>query len=159
MNEENQRAVAGTLTSLETITRALSEPEAGVADLPGSMNSTLAEIQATVTDLRGMLKDASPGLNSGLANVERAWRELSRASFSMASSRAAVATERLNDWVTANDREMQEFVGDGLGQVPALITDIREAVREMENLLADIRRDPSGIIYQAPDDAVPVEED
>ncbi len=129
------------------MTHALAAPESGLADLPGSVNQTLGEIQATVVDVRALLSESGPDLQAGLANVEAATQNL------------ADITGSLTDWLDRNEAEMEQFVGEGLGQVPALISDIRDAVREMEKLLADIRREPSGLIYQTADGAVPVEEE
>jgi hypothetical protein len=47
-----------------------------------------------------------------------------------------------------SDGEMQEFMGDGLGQVPELISETRETLREVEKLVRSLREDPSRLIYR-----------
>ena len=66
--------------------------------------------------------------------------------------------ERLDGWTAANDREMSEFVGGGLGQVPDLITETRSTLRMLNKLIEDLRETPSSIVYQPEKDAIPVEE-
>ena len=49
-------------------------------------------------------------------------------------------------------------MGDGLGEVPALISDARETLREIDKLVMDLRENPSKLIYKPNEDAVDVEQ-
>ena len=52
---------------------------------------------------------------------------------------------------------MNAFMEDGLGQIPALVSDARATLREVEKLVKALRDDPSKLIYQPNEDAVEVE--
>ena len=75
-----------------------------------------------------------------------------------ASSSLVIIVERLETWTTSNDSEMSSFMGDGLGEVPALISDARETLREIDKLVMDLRENPSKLIYKPNEDAVDVEQ-
>ena len=49
---------------------------------------------------------------------------------------------------------MNAFMEDGLGQVPALVSDARSTLREIEKLVKELREDPSAFIYKPQQDAV-----
>ena len=53
---------------------------------------------------------------------------------------------------------MNAFLEDGLGQVPALITDARTALREIEKLMNELRENPSRLMYKPNEDPVKVEQ-
>lgn len=146
LNEDNQRILQDTLANIESMTGVLSAKDSGLAQLPATLNGTLNEIQATAEELRVLLQEGGPGLTAALDNMDRVTRNL------------AEVSARLDDWIEVNEAEMQSFVGEGLGQVPELVTDARSAIRELEKLLEQLRLDPSEVIYQVPEDAVPVEE-
>jgi ABC-type transporter Mla subunit MlaD len=92
-----------------------------------------------------MVIELKPGLTSSLDNLDQA------------SSHLAKITERLDVWTTGNDKQMNAFMGDGLGQVPALLEDARATLREVEKLISDLREDPSVLIYKPNESDVDVE--
>ncbi|MBT8072819.1 MAG: hypothetical protein HKP21_03835, partial [Xanthomonadales bacterium] len=83
-----------------------------------------------------------PGLVSTLENLEQTTGNLER------------MTARLEEWTASNDQDMNAFMGDGLGQVPALVEDTRETLREIRKLVRDLRKDPSQLIYQPNEETV-----
>ena len=52
---------------------------------------------------------------------------------------------------------MEDFLNNGLGQVPELVSDARDALREMEKLLQELRDNPSRLVYKPVDNAVNLE--
>ena len=92
-----------------------------------------------------MAGDLEPGLSASVANLDKATRNL------------ANITQRLDEWAATNDTEMNAFMKDGLGQVPALVTDARAALREVEKLMNELRENPSRLMYQPNEDSVEVE--
>jgi uncharacterized phage infection (PIP) family protein YhgE len=93
-----------------------------------------------------MTETLKPGLSSTVANLDEAARNLAK------------LTGRLEAWTATNDTDMSAFMGEGLGQVPALVADARATLREIEKLVKDLREDPSKLIYKPNEDALKVEQ-
>ena len=53
---------------------------------------------------------------------------------------------------------MDDFLNNGLGQVPDLVSDARDALREMEKLMQEIRDNPSSLVYKPADDSIRIEQ-
>ena len=142
----NQTLVTGTLENIESLTRALRSEEQAFASLPDNLSTTLGEVQSTLGELQAAASDVRPGLTSTMQNIEEM------------SERLASLTGRLDAWAGQNSSDMNEFLNNGLGQVPELVSDARSTLREMEKLLQDIREDPSSLVYQPADNAVDSEQ-
>jgi phospholipid/cholesterol/gamma-HCH transport system substrate-binding protein len=140
---DNQQLISGTLNNIESLTRALKSEEEAFATLPANLASTLGEVQMTLGELRDVAGDIKPELAATMQNVEQM------------SARLANLTGRLDDWTESNSQDMNHFLDNGLGQVPELVSDARDALREMEKLLKAIREDPSSLVYKPADNSVP----
>lgn len=146
LGEENQQAVADALNNIERLTQTLTGQEAQIRALPGALDATLTELRAVTSQVRSLLDEAGPKTTRALDHVEGTTAELH-----------AVAA-RLDQWLERHDGDLDAFTADGLGQVPALISDTRDTLREMEKLLESLQRDPSRAVYQPASDAIVVEE-
>ena len=146
LDPTNQALVRDTLVNIESVTGALADQQAALASVPGDLQATLAQIRDAGAQLSGLLETAGPGVT---ASVE---------SFEAAAARLDDITGQLETWLVSNDAEVEAFVANGLGQVPALIEDARRTLREMEKLMANLRADPDRLIYKTQSDAVPSEE-
>jgi phospholipid/cholesterol/gamma-HCH transport system substrate-binding protein len=146
LDDTNQTAVRQALANVEHMTASLASTESGLQQLPASLQATLADVQATSTELRKLLQGAGPGLQVSISNIEQATGQL------------AGVTHRLDSWLLEHDDEVRQFMGDGLGEVPGLVNDARSALRELDKLLEQLRRDPSTLIYRPERDSVPVED-
>ncbi len=146
LGEENQRAAAEVLGNVERLTQALAAQEEQLNALPGALDATLADLRSATGQVQSLLAEAGPKATAALANVEATTAELQ-----------AVAT-RLDLWLERHDGDMETFAAEGLGQVPALVSDTRDTLREMEKLMESLRHDPSRAIYRQESGAVVVEE-
>lgn len=146
LGEENQRSVAEVLANIERLTGALTAQEARLNALPGTLDDTLREIQALVRQVDQLVVDAGPQATATLANLEAATADVQH------------ITTRLDSWLLRHDADMQTFTADGLGQVPALVGDTRDAIRELEKLLESLRHEPSKALFQPPSNAIVVED-
>jgi ABC-type transporter Mla subunit MlaD len=79
-------------------------------------------------------------------------KQLNEASTSLANISA-----RMDGWLTENDRQMEQFMSAGLAQIPALIADTRNTMRELEKLLVELRDNPSQLVYKPQTEPVVVE--
>jgi phospholipid/cholesterol/gamma-HCH transport system substrate-binding protein len=134
--------IAETLENIESLTSALKAKEDAFASLPESLTATLQDVQATLLELKSIAGDVRPGLSQTMQNVETM------------SERLASLINRLDTWAGNNNDDMNEFLNNGLGQVPELVSDARDALREMEKLLKEIREDPSVLLYKPADGSI-----
>ena len=146
MGGDNQALVSGTLHNIESLTRTLQEQEEAFAALPASLNNTLANMQEILSQLSETAAEVRPGLAATMQNIERM------------SERLASLTSRLDQWAGENSSDMEDFLNNGLGQVPALVSDARDALRDLEKLLQELRDDPSSLVYKPVDDAINLDE-
>lgn len=140
VGEENRFLVTDTLRNIQTLTGALAGRETAFADLPGAIHDTLAEFQESLQEVQETVAELRPGLGATTDNLARASGDL------------AGVIARLDAWVTEHGEGMEDFMAEGLGQVPQLITDARAMLREVEKLTRSLREDPSQVLYR------PVEE-
>ena len=145
LGEENRKAVTQSLENLGSLTDSLAGSKETIAALPADVNRTLTDIQAMVGQLQGLIEQAQPGINSTLDNINRSSENLAR------------LTEKLDEWMRNNEANLQRFVEDGLGEAPALISGTREAMRELEMLVAGLKEDPSQLIYRPREDSLEIE--
>ena len=135
LDENNQAALAGSLANIEAMTESL----------PGELRTVLAEGENTLRQLRSTLDQAQP-------DVVATMKQLNEASTSLANISA-----RMDGWLTENDRQMEQFMSAGLAQIPALIADTRNTMRELEKLLVELRDNPSQLVYKPQTEPVVVE--
>jgi phospholipid/cholesterol/gamma-HCH transport system substrate-binding protein len=146
LDEKNQASVRAALANMERLSEALAHSETGVGQVANDLRATLGDVRLAIGDLRQLVQVAGPGVQTSIVNIERA------------TSQLADVTGRLDGWLSTHETEVRQFVGDGLGQVPGLIRDSRNTLRELDKLLEQLRRDPSVLIYKPERNAVPVEE-
>ena len=146
LGENNRQAVNAVLTDVERLTDALAAQEDRLATLPGALEETLTELRGVIGQVDVLLADAGPQASAAMVNVASATARLDR------------MTERLDGWLERHDEDMRALTADGLAQVPALMDDTRDALRELEKLLESLRQDPSRALYQPASNAIVVEE-
>ena len=145
LGEENREFVSTMLGDLSKVTAALASQEEAISDIPVLLNEAIEELHSTLVQIKTQAGNLEPGLSSTIKNLDKATASL------------ATMTERLETWTAANDTDMNAFMEDGLGQVPALVADARATLREIEKLVKDLRKDPSKLVYKPNKDAVDVE--
>ncbi len=144
-SENNSAAIDSTLKNLESLVSSLAESRETIANLPSELERTLAGIQATVDRLQGILKGVEPGLSSAIDNIN------------LSSENLASLTARLDTWMAQNEAELQRFVKQGLDEVPELVSNARQAVRQLEKLVQELQDDPSQLIYRPRANALEIE--
>jgi phospholipid/cholesterol/gamma-HCH transport system substrate-binding protein len=146
LGEENRQFVSDVLEDIATVTSALASQEESISEIPDNLNDTIEELHNSLKQIKTMAANLEPGLASTVTNLDKATDNLEK------------ITQRLAAWTAENDTDMNAFMGDGLGQVPALVTDARATLREIEKLAKDLREDPSILIYKPNEDVVDVEQ-
>ena len=142
LGEENREFVRDMLSDFSSVTGALAAKEETIGEIPVLLAEAIKDLQDTLVQIKSMAGNLEPGLLSAVANLEETTQHL------------AEMTGRLETWTATNDPEMNAFMEDGLGQVPALISDARRTIREIEKLVRDLRADPSSLIYKPNENTV-----
>jgi len=146
LGEENREFVSGILGDLAALSSALALKEETISELPDLLKKALEELNRSLAQISAMAGDLRPGLSSTVTNLERA------------SSSLGEMTALLESWLVANDNDMNAFMKDGLGEIPALVSDARLSLREIEKLIKDLRENPSALIYEPNDETIDVEQ-
>lgn len=146
LGEENREFVSNMLEDVAKVTSALASEEETINELPGLLKQAIEELHTGLEQIKSMAGKLEPGLSVTVDNLGKTADSLAK------------MTDRLEVWTAANDADMNAFMGDGLGQVPALISDARATLRELEKLVKDLREDPSILIYKPNEKTVEVEQ-
>jgi len=146
LGETNQESVAKILADLATVSDTLASRQEAIGEIPVTLNNAMTELHASLVTIKSMAGNLEPELMATMANISRLTDDLAKVS------------ARLDEWTAANDGDMNAFMEDGLGQVPALVSDARNTLREIEKLVKELREDPSVLIYQPREDPIDVEQ-
>ena len=145
LGEENRMFVTRVLDDLASVSATLAAEKEFISELPVLLRGTINELNDTIVRIKSMTQEIEPGVVSTIANLEQTMANLE------------AMTARMETWTANSDTEMNAFMGDGLGQFPALVSEGRATLRELEKLAKDLREDPSKIIYQTKEGSVEVE--
>jgi phospholipid/cholesterol/gamma-HCH transport system substrate-binding protein len=145
LGEENQASITGLLNNIEDITLSLAEERETIAKIPGNLNQTITEIQATVVQLQDTLEELRPGLNTTVENAGRSAENL------------ASLTARMDDLLQKHEEDVSQFMEDGLGSIPDLMDEAQDTLRDLEKLVQELQDDPSQLIYRQADNSVEID--
>jgi phospholipid/cholesterol/gamma-HCH transport system substrate-binding protein len=146
LGQENRDFISKMLEDVATFTNALAVNEEAITAIPPGLKQTIDELQTVLKKVGTMTDDLQPGLNSTLTNLEQSTQNL------------AAMTARMEQWTANNDGKMDGFMGDGLGQFPVLVSEARGTLREIRKLMAELREDPSRLVYKKIEDSVKPEQ-
>jgi len=145
LGQENQEYVSTVLADLATLSNALAERRESISEIPVTLNEAMTELHASLLQIKSMAGEFEPELVSAMESINKATNDLAKIS------------ARLETWTANSDGDMNAFMQDGLGQVPALVADSRRTLREIEKLVKDLRENPSMLIHEPKEDSVDVE--
>ena len=145
LDENNRAALGRSLANIEKLTGLLVGDDDAMASLPDQLRTVLGEFENTLTQVQTVLNQVEPDLLATMTKLNQT------------STNLASISARLDGWLTDNDRDMEQFISGGLGQMAVLITDTRNTIRELEKLLADLRENPSQLIFEPQSEPAVVE--
>jgi phospholipid/cholesterol/gamma-HCH transport system substrate-binding protein len=145
LSDENQAHIASMLGDLATFSHALAEEKDFIRELPPKLMQSVEELNQTLARINSMAEKLDPGLDSAIANLESTMANL------------AQTTARMEAWTAANDDAMNAFMGDGLGQFPALVAEAHETIEEARKLIKELRENPSKLLYERREESVELE--
>jgi phospholipid/cholesterol/gamma-HCH transport system substrate-binding protein len=146
LGNENQRHIEQILNDISITTGALASSEASIASIPAMLEQTLTELQEGIQQLRALAANMEPGLEKTLSNLETVTANL------------VETTGRLESWTADNDAHVDAFMEEGLGNVPALVSEARAAIREFDKLVKELKEDPSRLIYKPKNNSIDPEQ-
>ena len=127
------------ISDVRTLTSSLANQEQAVAALPHELRATVAEVRATIGDLQDILNGMRPELDASVQNIRSSTDNLAR------------LTGRMDGLLLEHEDDVAAFMQDGLGEVPGVMRDARDTLRELEKLLHELRDDPSQLIHRPAD--------
>ncbi len=136
LSEENIAAATRTLENVEQFTGALAGERRALAALPGRMNESLDQLQKALELLVAVTGEAGPELLAATQNLRQT------------SERLASVSARVDEWLAANEAAVNSFLDEGIGETAAMVSDAREAMRELEKLATELRENPSRVVYK-----------
>lgn len=145
LNEDNLDSLSNSLSNIETLTASLAGQESTLSELPTQLKNILTQIDKTAKQLQRTINNGEPDFLTAMQNLNRATKSLEK------------VTVRLDKWAVEHEPDIKSFMSGGIAQTPELISDTREALRELEKLLAEFRKNPSQLIYKPQSKPVVVE--
>ena len=145
LGEQNRAAITSTLEDLQAILSSLAQSKETIARLPDELSQVLAGAQATIGQLQGVIKGIEPNLLSTMENVN------------VAGEKLASLTSRLDKLIEENEAEMHRFIEEGLGEVPALLNNASQALRELEKLVQELADNPSQLVHRPREDELEID--
>ena len=145
LGEDNQISLTRTLANVELLSDTLVGERELLAALPQRLVTALDDLQDTVNQVRNLLDQAQPDLLAATEQLNQATADVAR------------LASRLDEWFRTNEESLDRFVEAGLGELPGLVAETRGTLRELEELLMDVREDPSQFLYRPQRTAVQVE--
>lgn len=136
LSDKNLSAATRALENVEQFTGALAEQRAALAVLPVRMNESFDQLRNTLELVTAITEEAGPELLVATQNLRQTTDNL------------VSVSERVEHWLAANDAAINSFLAGGVGEAGALVSDAREAMRELEKLGTELRSNPSRIIYK-----------
>ncbi len=146
LSPENAESLARALDNVANLSDAVAGQQTSLAELPDTFNAAMRDFRATVGHFDSVLADAGPSAVTALDNLSQATGQL------------ADTLARLDEWVVDNQADLDQFAANGLGQVPALLAEMRAASRQLEKVLERLEDDPSSLIYKPEARGVTVED-
>ncbi len=145
LDDKNQAAITRSLANIENLSGALAAQENTIAALPEQLHKILEQTEMTIGQLQTTLDQAQPDLLATMVMINKT------------STNLANISTRMDGWMAGHDGDVDQFISGGLAQVPALITDTKNTIRELEKLLAELRNNPSQLVYKPQTEPVVVE--
>jgi len=145
LGEENRVLVSKILEDFADLAGELASQKETIGEIPDLLKMSLEQIDSSLEQLKSMAARMEPGLITSVENLEQMTENLAKVS------------ARLEQWTATNDADVNAFMSGGLGEVPELVADAQNTLREVRKLVKELREDPSRLIYQPNEQAKEVE--
>lgn len=136
LSDDNLSAASQILENLNELSSALADNRQALAAMPVRLNESLAQLEITLGHAAEFSEEAKPELLAASQNLRHT------------TARLVNASAQIEQWLVENKAAIDGFFAGGIGETAALVTDTREAMRELGKLGAELRENPSRAIYK-----------
>jgi phospholipid/cholesterol/gamma-HCH transport system substrate-binding protein len=136
-SDDNVRAVSATLQNAKLASTRLPATIRELQELVAEVRQTMQGVQGTTVDLRAVITQATPGIESAVANIQKISDHLQRTS------------ERLDGFVAENQPGLSRFTRQSLPELEQLLRESRQAARDFRDLSRSLKANPSQLIYES----------
>ena len=130
------------LEDLEALTSVLSEQRKDIPDIVATLQRSVTGMEQLVGGLTAVAENDLPVIASDLKET---------------SHRLAGISSRVDAWLTGNDDNINQLLGDGFGSMTMLVDDLRLVAQELSRLTTKLREDPARLIHRSRHDPVVAE--
>lgn len=132
----NIAALSAVIRNAEETTARLPAATENAARLIQESRAVVAELRETAHGAGRLVATAGPELESTMSNLRAA------------SDALSAASRRIDTLLARHQGDLDDFAGQGLGEVTALAAESRAAAVEIRELAKSLRDDPSRLLYQ-----------
>jgi phospholipid/cholesterol/gamma-HCH transport system substrate-binding protein len=136
--DDNLAAVRAAVANLRAATEPLPAATRDAARLVVELRAAIAEAQAVAEGAHRLVAGAEPDFGQALARLKEA------------SDHLAGISGRLDALLVRHDADLDRFAGRGLDDLGQLVREGRDAAAEVRALAAELRREPSRLLYEPP---------
>jgi len=134
LNPDNRQLLVNTLTNLDRLSHDLAEHSSHLGTALDDLGTTLRNTRDASADLPKLMQQ---------------FRHSARALEHMADEISATGAS-VRESVAARDRDLQRFTGSALPEAAAMVSELRQAAENFRRLSDTLQRDPSTLLYGAP---------
>ncbi len=136
--DDNLAAIAAVMRNARAMSEPLPQAAREAAQLIHETRGLVADLRDTARGATHLVNTTGPELETMLANLKTT------------SNSLAAVSRRVDALVARHEADIDNFAGEGLGEVTALAAESRAAAAEVRELAKSLREDPSRLIYQRP---------
>ncbi|MEJ2346352.1 MAG: MlaD family protein [Gammaproteobacteria bacterium] len=137
LNADNRKALAGTLKDLRTVSRTLARHSR-------TITSAMDDFAGTMHNARL----ASKRLPALLAQVQR-----SAAALQKMADQVGIAGQSIDRAVSSGGQDLHRVTAEVVPQARALLSELQQTAENLRQMSEELRRDPSTLLYGAPQPA------
>ncbi|MCU0975187.1 MAG: MlaD family protein [Steroidobacteraceae bacterium] len=136
LSDQNVESINAVIANFDRSTQELPEAMADARRLLANVNAAVEEIRGAAGATRDLAASTTPDVRFAMARLRAA------------ADSIAEASARMNQLIAANEASVNRFGGQGLAEFEALVRDLRETARSVEQLGRSLEQDPSRLLYQ-----------
>jgi hypothetical protein len=136
--DDNLAALSAVMRNAKAMSEPLPQAAQEAAKLIHETRALVADLRETARGAGHLVNTAGPELEDTLKNLKTT------------SEGLAAVSRRVDALVARHEADIDDFAGQGLGEVTALAAESRAAAAEVRELAKSLRDDPSRLIYQRP---------
>jgi len=136
--DDNVQALSSVIHNAQVASDSLPQAAKNASQLIQETRALISDLRETTRGADHLINLSGPQLASTLENLKAA------------SDGLAAASHRIDSLLARHEADLDDFAGQGLGEVTALAAESRAAAAEVRELAKSLREDPSQLLYQLP---------